>query len=60
MGNWRIILTEWVGQAWKELYTHNNKLIHQTFSNLGLYFVVNGSEDEKLSIRNLPKIVVGN
>ncbi len=53
------MLTKWVGQAWRELHANNSELIRQTFCNLGLSLAVDGSEDEELSIRDLPGIDVG-
>ena len=53
------MLTKWVGQAWRELNINNSELIRQTFCKLGLSLVVDGSEDEELSIRDLLGIVVG-
>lgn len=54
------MLIKWVGQAWRELHANNNKSIYQTFCKLGLCFVVNGSKDKKLLIKDLLEIVVGN
>ena len=53
------MLTKWVGQAWRELHIEKSELIRQTFRKLGLSLAVDGSEDNELSIRDLPGIVVG-
>lgn len=59
VGDRRVMLTHWVGQAWRELHKDNGDLIRQTFRKLGLSLTVDGSEDTELKIRDLPNIEVG-
>lgn len=59
VGDRRIMLTEWVGQAWRELHAEQSGLIRRTFRKLGLSLAVDGSEDEEISIKDVPDIEVG-
>lgn len=59
VGDRRIMLTKWVGQAWHELHAKQSELIRQTFRKLGLSLPVDGSEDEEISIKDMPNIEVG-
>lgn len=58
-GDRRIILTKWVGQAWRELHAEHAPLIRQTFRKLGLSLAVDRSEDSELSIKDIPNVEVG-
>ena len=55
----RVLLTHWVGKAWKEYHEDNKEVIKQTFRDVGLALAVDGSEDEQLKIRDLPNLMVG-
>ena len=57
-GDQRIIVIKLVGQAWRELHTKHASLIRQTFRKLGLSLAIDGSEDEELSIKDIPNIQV--
>ena len=59
VGDRRVMLTKWVGQAWRELHAEKSDLIRSTFRKLGLSLAVDGSEDVELSIKDLPGMEVG-
>lgn len=59
MGDRRVMLTHWIGQAWREFHQNSSHIIRQTFRKLGLSLAVDGSEDAELSIKDLPNIEVG-
>ena len=48
-----------MGQPWRDLHAEQASLIRQTFRKLGLSLAVDGSEDEELSIKDIPNIQVG-
>ena len=54
VGDQRIMLTHWVGQAWREMHQQNTDLIRQTLRNVGLSLAVDGSEDHELKIKDIP------
>jgi hypothetical protein len=58
VGDRRILLTKWVGEAWELLHKHHKDAIIRIFQNVGLSLNPNGSQDH-LSIRDLPNITVG-
>ena len=41
------------------MYMEHSSLICQTFRNLGLSLAVDGSEDDELSVKDIPGITVG-
>ena len=53
------MLTKWVGQAWREMHMEHSSLICQIFRKLGLFLAVDGSEDDELSVKDIPGITVG-
>ena len=55
----RVLLTQWVGKAWKKYHEDNQEVIKQTFRDVGLTLAIDGSEDKQLKIRDLPDLVVG-
>jgi hypothetical protein len=55
----RVLLTQWVAVAWKELYEKYKKTIIQTFRQVGLSLNPDGSEDYELKIKGLNDIQVG-
>ena len=55
----RVLLTQWVGDAWDELHVKYKKTIIETFQRVGLTLNPNGSKDEKLKIKGLDGIKVG-
>jgi hypothetical protein len=59
VGDRRILLTKWVGEAWELVHEHHKDAIIKTFQNVGLSLNPDGSQDHLLSIRDLPNITVG-
>ena len=59
VGERRIMLAHWVGQAWRDIHRENASLIRQTFRKLGLSLAIDGSEDNELSIKDIPDVKVG-
>ena len=59
VGDRRILLTKWVGQAWREFHAQQASLITSTFRKLGLSLAVDGSEDAEISVKDIPDIEVG-
>ena len=59
VGEHRILLTKWVGQAWRELHAQQGPLISNTFRKLGLSLAVDGSEDAEISVKDIPDLEVG-
>ena len=48
-----------MGQAWRDIHRENASLIRQTFRKLGLSLAIDGSEDNELSIKDIPDVKVG-
>lgn len=48
VGDRRIMLTQWVGQAWKEFHEDSFDVIRRAFRKLGLSLTIDGSEDDQL------------
>jgi hypothetical protein len=59
VGERRVLLTYWVAKAWKRLHSEYKETIIKTFQHVGLSLNPDGSQDEKLKIRDLPDITVG-
>ena len=59
MADRRVMLIEWVKQAWAELHKNHGDLIQQTFKRLHLSLAIDGSEDNEIKIKDLPNIKVG-
>jgi hypothetical protein len=55
----RILLTQWVGEAWEQIHRDHKETTIKAFRNLGLSLNPDGSEDSKLKIKDLPNIEVG-
>jgi hypothetical protein len=55
----RILLTQWVGEAWEQIHRDHKETIIKAFRNLGLSLNPDGSEDSELKIKDLPNIEVG-
>jgi hypothetical protein len=49
-----------VAQAWDDLHRYDSKSIRQTFRDVGLALPTDGSQDDKIKIKDLPGIQVGN
>ena len=61
VGERRVMLTEWVSQAWREFHKNliKSELIRKTFRQVGLSLAVDGSEDHELWIKDIPDVQVG-
>jgi hypothetical protein len=59
VGERRILLTQWIGDAFDELHVKYKKTIIETFQRVGLSLNLDGSEDYKLKIKGLDDIKVG-
>jgi hypothetical protein len=59
VGQRRVLLTQWVGQAWEKLHKYHQNAIIKTFQNVGLSLPPDGSKDDQLHIQDLPNITVG-
>jgi cation diffusion facilitator CzcD-associated flavoprotein CzcO len=59
VGERRVLLTHWVAKAWKRLHLEYKETIIKTFQHVGLSLNPDGSEDDKLKIRELLGITVG-
>ena len=58
MSERRILLTQWVGQTWKEFHKKTPELIRQTFRKLRMSLAVDESENDELSIKYIPNVKV--
>jgi hypothetical protein len=54
------MLVSWVAQAWDDLHKYDSKSIRQAFYNIGLSLPTNGSHNDKIKIKDIPSIEVGN
>jgi hypothetical protein len=59
VGERRVLMTHWVGEAWEKLHREHKQTIINTFRHVGLSLNPDGSEDNELNIRDLPNITVG-
>ena len=61
VGERRVMLTHWVGQAWREFHRDPAMVctIKRTFRQVGLALPVDGSEDENIKIKDIPDVEVG-
>jgi hypothetical protein len=59
VGDRRVLLTQWVAEAWKQLHVQYKDTIIQTFRRVGLSLNPDGSEDHEIRIKGLEKIEVG-
>lgn len=51
-GERRILLTNWVGEAWEEL-ARNKEMIAQSFKKCGISVAADGSEDSEIHLEGL-------
>ena len=56
----QVMLVSWVAQAWDDLHKYDSKSIRQAFRDVGLALPIDGSQDNKIKIKDLPDIQVGN
>ncbi len=54
----RVLVTQWVGQAWEEAQTYAS-LVKSSFRQCGISLPVDGSADHELSIADLPDYKIG-
>jgi hypothetical protein len=59
VANQRVLLTQWVIEAWKELHEKYLGVIIKTFQSIGLSLNSNGSKDGELKVKGLPNIAIG-
>ena len=60
VSNRRVMLVSQVAQAWDDLHKYNSESIRQAFRDVGLSLPTDGSQDDKIKIKDLPSIEVGN
>jgi hypothetical protein len=60
VGDRRVLLTKWVGQAWEDMHTEDGDMIRQAFKQVGLCLPVDGSQDHEIKIKDFPEVQVGN
>ena len=56
-GEWRILLTKWIGQAWEEVST-NKDVVVRGFKKCGISVAINGAEDDEINIEGLENFKV--
>ena len=54
----RVIFTKWVGTAWEEISSKKDLIIN-SFKVCGISVAIDGSEDSKISIKDLEDYTVG-
>jgi hypothetical protein len=59
VGDRRVLLTKWVGQAWEEMHQEDGDMIRQAFEQVGLGLPIDGSQDHKIKIKDFPGVQVG-
>jgi hypothetical protein len=59
IGDRRVLMTNWVAEAWEKVHTIHKDTIIKTFRQVGLALNPDGSEDSELKIKDLPGITVG-
>lgn len=59
VGDRRVLLTQWVAEAWEELHLRYKETIIRTFRQVGLSLNPDGGEDGELKVKGLPDVAVG-
>lgn len=59
IGDRRVLMTHWVGQAFERVHIEHKDAIIACFKNVGLSLAVDGSEDHMLKVRDCPNLTVG-
>ena len=54
----RILITQWVGEAWEAICKEHKELIIRSFRKCGITTALDGSEDSDINIRGLQNYVV--
>jgi len=49
----RILMTQWVGQAWESIHQELRHTIQRSFRKCGITVAIDGSEDQGINIRGL-------
>jgi hypothetical protein len=60
VGQRRVLLTKWVGQAWDDMHTEDGDMIRQAFRQVGLGLPIDGSQDHEIKIKDFPEVQVRN
>ena len=60
VGQRRVLLTKWVGQAWEDIYTEDSEMIRQAFEQVGLGLPIDESQDHKIKINDFLGVQVRN
>ena len=53
MAERRILMTQWVGQAWESIHHELQHTIQRSFRKCGITVAIDGSEDDDINIRGL-------
>jgi hypothetical protein len=59
VGERRVMLASWVGQAWEDLHKFDSESIRQAFRDVGLALPIDGSRDNEIKIKDLVDLEVG-
>ena len=59
IGDRRVLMTNWVAQAFERVHVEHKDAIVACFKNVGLSLAVDGSEDHMLKVRDCPNLTVG-
>ena len=59
VGDRRIMITKWVGQAWREFHAEQSHVIVKTFRKVSLSLTIDGSKDHELHVKDIQDIQVG-
>src|SRR6202165_406675 len=60
VGQRRVLLTKWVGQAWDDMHTEDSDMIRQAFRQVGLGLPIDSCQDHEIKIKDFPEVQVGN
>ena len=60
VGQRRVFVTKWVGQAWEDMHTKDNDMIRQACRHVGQGLPVDGSQDYEIKIKEFLEVQVGN
>jgi hypothetical protein len=60
VGQRRVLLTKWVGQAWDDIHAEDGDMIRRAFKQVGLGLPIDGSQDHEIKIKDFSEGQVGN
>src|SRR5712671_4536918 len=60
VGQRRVLLTKWVGQAWDDIHAEDGDMIRRAFKQVGLGLPIDGSHDHEIKIKDFLEVEVGN